>query len=312
MPQFERFERPFWLQTLPQLTAGRVSAEIVPFDQAGIRAQEMLRLMQLGVVPFGNALLTPASAQDALLAAPDLAGLATDPKELARLLAASRPVLARVLQQRYGLRLLALFAYPAQVVFCRQPFNSISDLAGRRVRTSGVPQSDLVEALGGRPVQIPFADLASSFRQQLVDCAITGASSGRLIGLHEVTTHVSAQPISWGLSVFAVNQTAWDSLDKPLQRLLERELATLERRILADIEAQTHDGLACLGGAASCRDGIAGRRLTVVRHGDDARHVREAFATTVLPRWLKRCGAECTTLWSQTLAPATDAAVAAR
>ena len=46
----------------------------MPFDRAGIRGQDMLRLMQLGVVPFGTALLSLSIAQDPLLGAPDLAG----------------------------------------------------------------------------------------------------------------------------------------------------------------------------------------------------------------------------------------------
>jgi TRAP-type C4-dicarboxylate transport system substrate-binding protein len=76
--QYTRQEEPFWTRELPKLTGGRVTAEIVPFDRAGIRGQEMLRLMQLGVVPFGTALLSLTAAQEPSFAAPDLAGLSAD------------------------------------------------------------------------------------------------------------------------------------------------------------------------------------------------------------------------------------------
>ena len=56
--QYTRHEEPFWTRDLARLSNGRATAEIVPFDRAGIRGQEMLRLVQLGAVPFGTALLT--------------------------------------------------------------------------------------------------------------------------------------------------------------------------------------------------------------------------------------------------------------
>src|SRR5215471_7086571 len=76
--QYTRQEEPFWTRDLPRITRGQLSAEIVPFDRAGIRGQEMLRLIQLGVVHFGTALLSLSATQDPVFGAPDLAGLNPD------------------------------------------------------------------------------------------------------------------------------------------------------------------------------------------------------------------------------------------
>jgi hypothetical protein len=89
--QYTRHEEPFWTTELPRLARGKLSAEIVPFDRAGIRGQEMLRLIQLGVVPFGTALLSVSSAQEPELSAPDLAGLNPDIATLRRVTTAFRP-----------------------------------------------------------------------------------------------------------------------------------------------------------------------------------------------------------------------------
>src|SRR3712207_2344432 len=35
--QYVRHEQPFWSQRVPEMTGGRVRAEIVPFDRSGIR-----------------------------------------------------------------------------------------------------------------------------------------------------------------------------------------------------------------------------------------------------------------------------------
>ena len=56
--QYVRREEPFWTRELARLSGGRYTAEIVPFDRAGVPGTEMLRLLQLGVVPLGTALMS--------------------------------------------------------------------------------------------------------------------------------------------------------------------------------------------------------------------------------------------------------------
>jgi TRAP-type C4-dicarboxylate transport system substrate-binding protein len=307
--QYEQLEKPFWTQRLPQASGGSVTADIVPFDQAGIHAQEMLRLMQLGVVQFGNVLLSAAATQDPILAAPDLAGLVTDGRDLETLLKAFRPTLARVLNERYGVRLLAIYAYPAQVLFCKAPLGSLTELAGRRVRTSGVAQADLVEAFGGKPVQTAFAEVPAALRQGTVDCAITGTLSGYSLGLHQLTRALNTQPFNWGLAAFAVNASAWEALPAGTRALLEQELAQLEHDIVQSAVRQTAEGIACNTGAGQCLHGRPGAMVATANAADAAR-MQRVFREVVLPRWLKRCGSACGPVWEQTIAPALGQAAA--
>src|SRR5262249_29161505 len=105
--QYTRHEQRFWTSVLPAATNGRVTAEIVPFDKAGIRGTEVLRLMQVGTVPFGTALLGVSASTDPEYGAADLAGLNADMESIRRIAAAMRPIMARSLRERYGIELLA-------------------------------------------------------------------------------------------------------------------------------------------------------------------------------------------------------------
>ena len=259
--QYTRQEEPFWTKELPRLTGGKVSAEIVPFDRAGIRGQEMLRLMQLGVVPFGTALLSLSAAQEPVFAAPDLAGLSPDIKAARTAVSAFRPYLEKTLRERYGIELLAIYAYPSQVVFCNKPFASLADLNGRRTRISSPPQADLVEALGGVPVQTGFAEIMANMKSGNIECVVTGTMSGNTIGLPEVTTHVHSMAINWGLSVFAANGGAWNALPPAVRDTLRRELPRLEQAIWAEAERETGDGIACNTGSLACIDGRKGKMV---------------------------------------------------
>jgi TRAP-type C4-dicarboxylate transport system substrate-binding protein len=266
----------------------------------------MLRLVQLGVVPFGTSILNLSAVDDAELAMPDLAGLNPDMAALQRSVGAFRPRLKKVLHERYGSELLAIYAYPAQVTFCTKPLASLADLSGRRIRISSATQSDWVVALGALPVQTAFADVVANLRGGSIDCAITGTMSGNAIGLHEVTSYLQTTPVNWGVAAFVANGAAWAALPKDLQELLQRELPKLEQSIWTDAETETRDGIACNIGASSCVGGRKGRMIEVRPSAEDAAKARAILVNNVLPGWLERCGPQCAPLWKQTMGPATD------
>lgn len=301
--QYTRHEEPFWTRELPRLTAGRATAEIVPFDRAGIRGQEMLRLVQLGAVPFGTALLSLSSSMDAELIAADLAGLSPDIESMRRHTAAFRPHLARILHERYGIELLALYIYPAQEIFCVRPMKGLASLSGRRVRVSAPSQADFVEALGGIPVQTGFADIVPTLRSGSIECAITGTMSGNIIGLHEVTQYLHTAPITWGLAAFVANGAAWGALPADVREVLQRALPALEREIWSESARETGDGIACNVGAATCTGGQRGRMVEVPESTEDRQLRRNILAKTVLPRWVQRCGPQCGQVWRRTIGP---------
>lgn len=301
--QFNLHEKPFWSQRIRERSGGRIAAEVLAFDQSGIRGQDMLRLLKLGVVPFGTLLLSLTVDMPELGAA-DLPLLSPDFTSLRRATAAYRPVMKRLLADEHQLELLAIYTYPAQVLFCRRPFRGLSDLAGRRIRTSSVAQAELVEALGAIPVVTPFAEIVASIQRNVVDCAITGTLSGHAIGLHEVTSHIHAMAVSWGMSVFAANGQAWQALPPDARDFLRREIAALEEEIWAAAEEDTGRGLACnTGQAARCKTGRAGSMTLVPLLPEDATRQRQLIANTVLPGWLERCGAACAEAWDSTIGP---------
>jgi TRAP-type C4-dicarboxylate transport system substrate-binding protein len=301
---FTQHEKPFWETDLARLSGGRFTAEIAPFDRAGIRSQEALTLVQLGAVPFATVQVS-GGIKDPELSAPDLSGLNPDMATLRRSLAAFRPYLEEVMRKRYGIEVLAVYAYPAQVLFCNKPLASLKDVAGMRVRTSGPAQADLIEALGGRAVTIGFNDIVPYLQRDEIDCAITGTMSGNIIGLPDITTTLHPMAISWGLAMFAANGAAWNALPADLRELLRRELPRVEREVWDESEHDTADGIACNIGAPTCQGGKRGHMKAVPVSAADDRLRREIFASTVLPRWLQRCGPQCAATWNRTLAHST-------
>jgi TRAP-type C4-dicarboxylate transport system substrate-binding protein len=301
--QYTRHEEPFWTQELPRLSGGRMRADIVAFDRAGIRGQDMLRLMQLGVVPFGTALVSMSAANAPLISAADLAGLSPDMASLRRHATAYRPFLDKLLREQHGIELLAVYVYPAQMLFCKRAFSGLADLAGRRIRVAGPTQSDWVDALGATPVSTPFAELTQNVRNGNVDCAITGSMSGFTIGLNELTTHLLPMPVTWGMAIFGANTAAWQALPADQRAMLKQELLRLEQAIWAEAERETGEGVRCLTGAQACGEREPGRMATVPVAPADEQRRRAILAGQVLERWVQRCGGTCAEAWNQTIAP---------
>lgn len=302
--QYTQWEEPFWSRELPRMSGGRFKADIVPFDRAGVPRDDMLRLLQLGVVPFGTVLMGSMTANYPQYTAPDLAGLNPDSSSLKLSVAAFRPFLEKSLREQHGVQLLALYVYPAQVVFCKRPFAALADLSGRRVRVSSAAQADFVGALGATPVHTAFAQIVSSVQAGSIDCAITGTLSGNGLGLQAVTSHMHAMPLNWGVALFAANLSAWEALPADLRTLLRKELPPLEAAIWEESERDTAQGIACNTGQSACTKGVKGNMVLVPISAQDERKRQDIFVSTVLPRWLQRCGPRCAEIWNQTIGPA--------
>ncbi|MBL6079641.1 TRAP transporter substrate-binding protein [Belnapia sp. T18] len=309
--QYMQYEAPFWTTEVPRLTNGRVQAAIAPFDRSGIRGSDMLGLMRLGVVPFGTVSLSVAAGDEPELGAMDLPALNPDIATLRQSRDLLRPRLEIVLRDRYSIKLLAIYTYPAQVLFCREPFKGLADLAGRRVRVSSVGQSEMIEALNAVPVVIPFAQIPNALRDHTVECAITGSLSGNALGLQSLTSAMSRQAISWGVSFFGANLGAWAALPSEVRSQLQQGLTALEGEIWQAAERETEEGFACNAGLPQCIRGEAGRMIVLNDTPLDQRRRRQLLRDVVLPRWIERCGEDCITVWNRYMAVARGIIVAA-
>lgn len=308
--QFKDFEEPFWTKRIEALSGGRIEASIRPYDKSGLRAQDMLQLVRLGVVPWGTLNVSAAAADEPEINAIDLPMLNPDIGALKKTVSAFRPRLKAILAERHGIELLGVYAYPAQVIYCKNAFTGLSDLAGRRVRTSSVAQSEFVAGLGGVGVITPFAETLSAMQKGVVDCAITGTLSGNEIGLPTVATHIHAMAVSWGVTAFVANAAAWNAVPDDLKAVIRDGVAELEADIWTSAERETVRGLACNTGGPGCDGGRPGAMILVPTTLADEAKRRQLLVATVLPSWVDRCGQACVESWNATLAPVAGAMLA--
>lgn len=304
-PQYTRVDIPILRDQLAARSGGRIEVQLSTHAERNLSGTELVRLVRSGQAEIAASTLSTLSGDVPILDMVDLAGLAPDITTARRVADAMLPVVNRDLE-RFGVRMMAIYPFPAQVVYCRAPFTSLADLRGRRIRTFGNSLVDFFTALGAQPVSIGFPEVYSALERGVVDCAITGTGSGVAARWPEVTTHISSLAVSWALSAYMVNVAWWNRLDPAVRTMIETTLKEVGEAQWALGAAATRDGLDCgIGNASACRiHTLATRPMTeVTPTAADQASLRDIFGRSVLPGFVQRCGARCGEIYNQVIAP---------
>jgi len=297
---YKDFEVPFWTKTLAEKSKGAITAEIKGFNEMGLKGPEVLRLMSTGALEIGATVLAYLASDDPTFEAVDIAGLLTDVETARKSTDASKAMYTK-LMQKFGVKLLGVGTYPAQVFYCNAELTSLADVKGKKVRAAGRSQSELVQALGGTPVTMAFGEVVPALQNKTVDCGITGTLSGNLAKWNEVSTHLLALPVSWGQIAYAVNAKSWEKLDPRVRTLIESEVKVLEKSIWDAAAYHTQQGLVCNAGSDECKIGTKGKLKVTTPSAADMATLKKIVNETMIPKWAARCSADCVADFNQTI-----------
>src|SRR5690606_23295971 len=123
---------------------GKISVNFQAWEEAGLKGEEVHRIMQQGLAHIGHVSLARMSGDYPIVDASDLAGLSPAFEDLRKVVDAYRPVLDEFFLSQVGLRPLAYQSFQAQILYCNTEVSSLSHLAGKKVRAAGASQSDFL------------------------------------------------------------------------------------------------------------------------------------------------------------------------
>ncbi|MEL3889782.1 TRAP transporter substrate-binding protein [Ferrovibrio sp. MS7] len=301
LTQYKNFEQPFWTKEITEKSKGAITAEITPFNEMGLKGAEIFRLMRLGVIDFGSTVLGYVAADDARNEAVDLAGLSPDVATARKVSDAYKPVYDKFYRERFGVQVLGIWPYSAQVLFCNGEIKGLADLKGKKVRTGNRTLAEFVEAFGGTGVTLAFNEVVPALQNKVVDCAITGTLSGNSAKWYEVATHIYALPLGWSHVMHAVNVKTWDKLPAPVKTFLQAEIASLEDRIWKAAAEETDQGYDCNAGKDNCTMGTKAKMTVVPVSEADKALLKKVMAETVVPKWAARCAGDCVPAWNDSI-----------
>lgn len=301
LSQFKTLEGPFWLKEVPEKSKGAITADVTPYNEMGLKGAEVFRLMRLGVIDFGTTTLGYVAGDDARNEAIDLAGLSPDIETARKVSEAYKPIYEKFYKENFGIKVLGIWPYPAQVLFCNTKIGSLADLKGKKVRTANRTLAEFVEAVGGTGVTLSFGEVVPALQNKVVDCAITGSLSGNTSKYYEVASHIYALPLGWSQAMQAVNEKTWNKLDPRVRDFLLKEFKNLENRIWDYAALESREGFDCNVGKNTCKLGTKANMTLVPVSETDKILLNKILREVVVPKWAARCPGDCPKNWNETV-----------
>jgi TRAP-type C4-dicarboxylate transport system substrate-binding protein len=245
------------------------------------KANEIKRAVQTGQTQIGEFIVSGAANENALFGIDSIPFLATNYEQAARLDAASRPALTRLLAAQ-GLKLLYTVPWPGQSLYSKKPVASMSDLKGTKMRAYNPATTRIAELAGAQPVTIQLAELPQALATGGVDNFLTSSASGVDSKLHEQVKYFYDVNAWLPRNAVVVNVKAFDALDSATQAALLKVAAAAGERGWKLSDQKDDEYL----------KELVAKGMTVDRSSAKLKAELKAIGERMTGEWLKQAGAE--------------------
>jgi TRAP-type transport system periplasmic protein len=298
-------EQPFF-ENFAQRTGLPIDVDYKPIDTLGLKDTEQLRVMKAGLFDIVSLRVSQNSRDEPTLLGLDLVGASPDYATGRKVSKAYFKTVDERLQKQFNVKLLGVWPFGPQILFCKKPIARLADVKGMKVRVYDQNLAKFIEMVGGTPVPVSFADTHQSLSLGVVDCAITGPSSANSAGWPEVTTHQLPLGFQMALNGYAISLKAWNQLKPDQQVKLQAAFDKLTEEIWTYSEELFQDALNCNQGKDPCTTGKKFKLVNVPLQAADTELVRGAVSKVSLPTWAEVCDKSnpgCSKGWSALVAP---------
>jgi TRAP-type C4-dicarboxylate transport system substrate-binding protein len=299
-------EQPFFEQFAAK-TGLPIDIDYKPIDTLGIKDTEQLRVMKAGLFDIVSLRVSQNSRDEPTILGLDLVGGSPDYATGRKVAKAWFDTADERLQKQFNVKLLGVWPFGPQILFCKKPISKLADVKGMKVRVYDQNLAKFMELVGATPVPVSFADTHQSLSLGVVDCAITGPSSANSAGWPEVTTHQLPLGFQMALNGYAISLKAWNRLQPDQQVKLKAAFDGLTEEIWTYSEELFNDALNCNAGKDPCTNGKKFKLVNVPVTAADGELVRSAVSRVSLPVWAEVCDKSnpgCSQKWSATVGKA--------
>jgi TRAP-type C4-dicarboxylate transport system substrate-binding protein len=307
-PMAIKVEQPFFV-SLQKETGLPIEIEFKSLDTLGLKDTYQLPMMRDGVFDLASLRLIQNTQNEVTLNGLDLTGLNLDLKKCRILADTYLPVVDKHLQEKYRVKVLGLWTFGPQELFCRKPIKRISDLKGLKIRVAGGLLSDFVASLGAIPAIIPFDETKPAMQNQLVDCAISSAASAISAGWLDYLQYYIPISFNTGVNAYAIALSKWDLLSDKQQKILQTAFNKHIDKMWSASEDLYVDSQNCLLGKVACKSGEKYNLILVGLPNDDLNYFKRQAKAVSFKKWRDMCDKEypgCGEEWLRLTASVAD------
>jgi TRAP-type transport system periplasmic protein len=298
-------EQPFF-ENFAKNTGTPIDVDYKPMDVLGVKDADGLRVLKSGLFDIVTLRLAQVSRDEPFFLGPDIVGLSPDYETGRKVVDAYRDVFDKRLQERYNGKLLGIYPFGPQVLFCKVAITGLADLKGKKVRVYDQSLAKFIEKLGGIPVTISFGETQQALERGVTDCAITGPSSANSAGWPEVTTHFMPIGFQIALNAYAMNLDKWNKLPADQKAKITEAFKKYENEVWAYSKELFDDAVRCNVGKDPCKTVKKYKMTEVAVRPADTKLILDALNTVSLPTWSELCDKsydKCSATWKQVVGP---------
>lgn len=237
----------FFIDTVQELSGGRIAVEYFPASQLG-KAADFLTLVQSGTVDM--AYIPPAYVQ-AKMPLSDVANL---PGMFSEVCAGSEAYIelardGRIKETDYdaqGVHLVfGTMLAPYQISGPNVPIRSLADLQGKKIRSTGNATNLVVEALGGVPVNLSGAETYDGLERGTIDFNLGPYSSYKGYDLYDLTKYGTVG-FGFGNTVvgYTMNASVYEGLSDELRAFIDEAGKETSAHVCAAVEKENDNAIA--------------------------------------------------------------------
>ncbi len=301
-------EQPFF-ESFAEKTGLDMTADYQPVDVTGIKDTEQLRILKDGLFDIVSLRLSQVSRDEPTILGLDLVGLNPDYATGKVTVEKFAPIVDEALQDKFNTKLLGVWPFGPQVLFCKPEIASLSDLTGLKVRVYDQNLANFISLVGGTPVPLSFPEVQQSLARGVVDCAVTGPSSANSAGWPEVTTHMLPIAFQLAMNGYGMNLDKWNALSPEEQEKVQTAFDGLIEEIWTYSEELFVDAVSCNTGGEACETGTKYDNVLVSPTEADTALIGTAVTDVSFPAWKETCDAVnegCSAKWLETVGTAYD------
>jgi len=300
-----QIEQPFFA-SLQRDTGLPIQIDFKTLDQLGVKDTYQLPMMRDGVFDLVSLRLIQNTQNEVSLNGLDLTGLNLSFEKGHALARAYFPIVDKHLQDKYRVKILGLWSFGPQELFCNKPIKRIADLKGVKIRVAGQLLAEYVDSLGAVSAIIPFDETKAALQSHLVDCAITSAASALSAGWLEYLNFYMPIAFNTGINAYGIALSKWNLLSKSQQETLQTAFKKHSLNMWSSSESLYLDSQNCLLGKTRCKDGKGYHLVRIDIPRDDNLYLKKQAKNISYKKWSEMCNQEypgCGEEWLSIVGP---------
>ena len=304
-PIQSKLEKPFF-ESLPEKTGLPIKTEYRTVDSLGFKDNRQLSMIKGGMFDMVSLRFLQNGQEEVSILGADLPGINSDFSTARKTGDAFSPFIDESLQKNFDVKLLGLWTFGPQIIFCSKPIAQLSDLKGLRVRVGASTYNEFIKSQGGIPVIIPFEQVADALALKMTDCAITSQTSAYSAKWIPYMTHAYPVVTQMGTNGIAMRLNTWNRLNKKQQEKLMEAVQAYSKAEWLYAEQLNLQARACIEGNNTCELSEKYKVVYSPVSKNDKDYMLNFGLTHSFPEWANRCDKvhpDCSARWQVAVKP---------